>query len=547
MAAIRFVVAYLAVLLASDIRLSVGASDVDTTGSLRFLLGGEHHEFSFFETHFGREPFIVKDSARDDRRLWMETHRKFLQHEDIDGLLKANTSAVDPDRPLLLGKDVDMLRIAKEDGGFWGRARIASFFSHRDKSASKNSGQPGDEGTSHGKPSAGAPTDDSPIVDHSKVHEAFKDGFEIVVYHMEARSRQVHLFSEQLSSFWMVPVTSSLHFTPAKTNQVREKAPIFHASDAFLVQLDGEQEISLYPNAFDAPFLEHTLNAAIRAEVTRGLADAEPENVTLAEGDVLYIPRGYASDIRTSNKISLAVKFSVATYACVIVDALSEIISRAEELDAGFGEENPLQTHINSGVLALEGGPSSGSSDKASAFRDVNKVSFGEVLRIAAQVTAQMNPKMREYFPISKLVVGAMEEADVTSAETMLLRNLNSFTEAGKQALFGPLLSVLEEGTDELNAPQEVVEWAKRLHAGGADSMPTIRAGNMFQRCLQFIHNHRDGLVQAASERLREEHAASEAKNRPQRMALIERVLERHGQERSSDTCDTSSGGMCRA
>lgn len=531
-----------------DFRLcsSSPSSSLGAAESVRFLLGGEDQVNTFFENHFGKESLVVKDSSRDDRRTWMETHRRFLQNENIDGLLSANASAFDPDQPLLLGRDVDILRISKEAEGFWGPARIASFFpseenSKREEPVLKNADRA--LGTDQGEGTPGV--DRRRVVDHSKVHEAFKDGFEIVFYNMEAKSRQVHLLSERLSSFWMVPVTASLHFMPAKTNQVDEKAPVFHASDVFIVQLDGEQHASLYPGAFEAPFLEHTLSSDIRADVVRDLDTTKAENVTIAEGDMLYVPRGYAVDMRTSRKISLYLKLSVETHACVILDGLSEAISTAEEFEAETGEENPLRSNIFDNLRAVDAQPAQRANELDSDF-DV-KITFGELLRVAARATAQMNPKMREYYPIGEYISAAMEEADAESAHATLLRNLDSFIEAGKQALFNPLIDFLASDATSSNVPQGIATWAKRLSAASPESLAPLRSEDTFQRCLKYIQKHRKALIEAASERLLKEHAKSEAEDLPKRMERMKRVLEKHGHLNSVSACSAGEVGTCSA
>lgn len=471
------------------------------------LLGEDEGLITFFEDHFGRTAYMVSDSSRVNRLDWMKSHRKFLKNEDLDSLIKSNASSSEEGGPLLLGQDVDLFRIAKEDHGFWGRVRIGSFFPSQQDNAPV---APSDSDASN-------VTVSPPIlsVDHGKVHEAFSDGFEVVVYHMEVRSPEMHALVEALSAFWMVPVTASLHFLPNRLSTIRNAAPIFYAEDLFVVQLDGEQTVALYKDAVRSPSPADTENNEMRAAVGRKLENAEPEAKLLREGDVLYVPRGYALDWRTDKKISLHVLLRMETYECAVYDALIETISHAEKLSSG-DEDNPLRFPL----VGSEG-----------------KLTFADFVREAARISAEVTPEMQAYVPLSKYVTSVMDDAEVERVEVVLSRNVEHFVTAAKKALFEPSLDVLAD-THASEGPREgvftVAEWAHGVRSRGS-SREVKGFEGMFQKCLDFVLENRSKLVVRARDSIVSTFEKNDARARPARVQRVAESLKRHGHTVSHD------------
>lgn len=469
---------------------------------VEFLLGDDKGIATFFEDHFGSQPFKVHDSSRANRVQWLKSHRKFLQNEDLDSLLKVNASTSKEGAPLRLGQDVDLYRIAKKETGFWGRSRLVSFFpqSQRPKAS--------DSGTATA-PEESNTADAVPIltVDHGKLHEAFLDGFEVVVYNMQARSPEVLKYADALSRYWMVPVSAALHFVPNRLSRIKHVAPVFYAEDIFVVQLDGEQTVALYANAIKEPSPGDALRKDVRAAVGAKLESAKPDMHTLREGDVLYVPRGHALDWRTDEKISLHVILHVETYKCSVLDALIKVIDQAQHLAT---EGNPLQ-------VGLSG--------------DFNALTFADVLRTSSYIAAEAIPEMRAYLPVGHFIAEAFEEADADTSVVLLSRHLEHFVEAGKKALFHPLIDTLAEEHEKSGGEggkPTVAAWAHKLHAS-ASKAEVAQMEGMFQECLLFAHKHRAKLVIAAHRSTREAHEEDERLNRPDRLQQIAASLQRHG------------------
>lgn len=485
------------------------------------LLGDEGRMTAFFEDHFGRTHFLLEDSLRNDRVEWMRAHRQFVRHEDVDSILAKNASAEFADHPLQLGRDIDMLRIAQEPLGNWGRVKIASFYPScfNSDSAVDDGGSCKNETSNSEGHCKECQTHPILTVDHTKVHDAFTDGFELVVRKMEFRSQLVHEVVESLSSCWMIPVSASLHFMPNKLNRIQVTAPTFRADDVFLVQLDGEQIVHIYPDAVESPSAAHVTNDEMRTEIANSLQGAHHRTLVLKEGDVLYIPRGYAFDSRTDRQISLHITFALETHSSTMADGIRSVIETFERKPTGI--ENPLLLPLTGSIANSRPVPT-----------------YGDFLRMAVTVGEQVTPDLRKFLHKSTFLTRAFDEADVRSAESELERALGRFVEAAYQSLFKPLLEELENGSTfwvgrkwgESAETKEVRmgQWAKEVLEGGKRSYEMEES--MFRRCLEFIQEGGEAALVKARVEMLNEHAKAHSKARQARLESALASLRRHGQ-----------------
>jgi hypothetical protein len=477
------------------------------------LLAGPDNLAPFFETSFSQSPHLVLDSSRPDRASWTRKHRTFLRHENVDALLAANASSLGG--PLRLGHDVLLLRIAREHAGFWGRSRIASFYPGADD-ADRAAAYQADASAPNGGAGVIAPhgaAGGPDVVDHQKVHDAFADGFELVVRSMQVRSPAVHELTDALATFWMVPVTADLHFMPNELRKLRNAAPVFSAEDLFIVQLDGEQTVYVYADAVEAPTARHAADDDVRARVAGDLDGVEPAaTFKLVEGDVLYIPRGYAFDARTAKKISLHLTVHVETHKCTAADAVVALIDTIARSDDTV--DNPLRAALASGTVAAES-----SSTLPPTYADL--------LREAVRVSSELAPELRSYFHASEPVAEAVDEADGATPEAALIRHADMFTTAADEALFDPLMQYLSD--DAVDGGGQLGEWARSLRKGQDADVGFDKASRMFQRCLLHLRKHGKSAVTDARERMISEHVSKQGNVRPGIISKTEAALVRHG------------------
>lgn len=489
--------------------------------NFRLLLGDEDGMAAFFEDHFGRTHFLLEDSLRKNRVEWMRAHRQFVRHEDVDSILAKNASAEFADQPLRLGSDIDMLRIAQEPLGNWGRVKIASFYPSCLNSYSAVDDEDSCRNETSNSKGYFKECQTYPVltVDHTKVHEAFTDGFELVVRKMEFRSQIVHEVVESLSSIWMIPVSASLHFMPNKLNRIQATAPTFRADDVFLVQLDGEQIVHVYPDAVDSPSTAHVTNDEMRTEIANSLQGAHHRTLVLKEGDVLYIPRGYAFDSRTDKQISLHIAIALETHSNTMADGIRSVIGTFEKMPTGI--ENPLLLSLPGPIVNSRSVPT-----------------YGDFLRMAVTVGEQVMPDLRKFLHKSTFLTLAFDEVDVRSAESELDRALGRFVWAAHQSLFRPLLEQLANGSafwvgnkwSESAETKEVRmgQWAKEVLKGGKRSYEMEKS--MFQRCLEFIREGGEAALDKARVEMLNEHSKAHLKARQARFKSALASLRRHGQ-----------------
>jgi hypothetical protein len=170
-------------------------------GAVAQLLGGEEALFAMLEEADGGSsgPRYAPHAGRAPaaRQRWMQVYRNVLRDEDIDTLLTANVSVRALGEPLLLGRDVDLLALVprgtdkKPEKGKYSSTggaetrRMASLF--------PKAGAPaGASGNDHAYVNGFPVNPALRAVDLTRLHQAFTDGFELVVHDMHMRSLATH-------------------------------------------------------------------------------------------------------------------------------------------------------------------------------------------------------------------------------------------------------------------------------------------------------------------------------------------------------------------
>lgn len=489
----------------------------EATEAMEMLLGGEHEVQRFFETAFERVPMYVSDSSRVDRRQWIQVHRRFLRNEDIDSLLRANASTTDPKSPLQLGVDVDLQRISVNGTGHSTRAKLSTFFPRVSKWPSHPQGdrrdanihEEGLAGQSQGRFAANVVR----VVDHARVHQAFADGFELVVYNMQLRSLSVHRMADCLAQLWGVPVTASLHFVPTATNRISEPALFYHAHDTFLVQLDGELVVNVFEPDVESPFPHHIPDESVQSGSNLSPQDKHAmEQFTMKEGDVLYVPRGHGLDTRTDKRVSLHIAFEVQTHRNTVQDLFLVAV------------EHTSSVNLPNNLL-----------ESALCGRTQDKHTYKSLLQAAIVVAAEVTPPLRLFVPLTAPLLSILDEVDGPAPNAALSRNFDNFIDAAKSALFEPLIHALSDFNDVQSATlppgaQGLKSWAAELiKIKHSDSWQ--RTQRMFQSCLQILEDHRDDILHMAWQTSRDRFSLGIVSERATRLDHVRACLSSHGQD----------------
>ncbi len=115
----------------------------------------------------------------------------------------------------------------------------------------------------------------------------------------------------------------------------------YDSHDVFVLQLHGEKVWSLYDSPIELPTKSEAFG------MTAVSAGPLERTVTLQPGDVLYIPRGYFHEARTTDTVSLHVTLGVHPY--LWVDFLGDMLSR---LGSEWAE---LRRSVSRNVMAASG------------------------------------------------------------------------------------------------------------------------------------------------------------------------------------------------
>lgn len=424
-----------------------------SSSAFTHLLGGPDNVETFFVDHYTATPLLIRDSARRDRAGWARVHRTLLRGEDVDGLLRRNASFSDAGH-LRLNVDVALTRAR---GGVL--QRIATHWG--------------------GKADA---------VDAGMVRAAYRDGFAVTVERLERREVGAARVAQAVEAFWQKEVTASLTFAPPAGRAGESTWGEADEGDRFVVQLDGAQVV-------DVAFTDE---------------ESRPKGYELAEGDVLYIPRGSrARFVPDRNLVSLHVSLRIGQGP-----ALAEaVVAAVQEVASPLLDERL-------------------SPDATSTWRGL--------LAAAARMAAHVTPGLRTPLTVAPAPARLMEETPEEAVRSGIAR----FAFAAERG--GLLRAVAAALADEGGADTALVRWAKELgERARGDTQVLERFERMFGLCLRELRQDSDVPARAVR-RLRREEARTARRERPVRVRDGTRALRRHRQSFSVAEPDRPRRSVCR-
>eukprot|EP00911_Craspedida_sp_UC1_P000975 UC1_evm1s730 len=127
-------------------------------------------------------------------------------------------------------------------------------------------------------------------------------GFTLIASHLERYGEHARNISDILSA-------SFGHFTRldmlATPPSAQGRGPRFLSEDIYIVQTQGQQRVTVLGQAVEAPCREDTMSKNLkRAEKFAAAGKPALLNVTMHEGEVVYIPRGFMFELRKFNRSS---------------------------------------------------------------------------------------------------------------------------------------------------------------------------------------------------------------------------------------------------
>jgi hypothetical protein len=159
--------------------------------------------------------------------------------------------------------------------------------------------------------------------DVQRVLEEFEAGATIVLQGLHYNWRPLAEFCRGLETALGHPVQANAYYTPRGSQGL----PVHHDThDVFVLQVAGHKRWLVYDPVFELPLR----NQRYKAEL--GTPGDPVQDLTLAAGDVLYLPRGWMHEALTSDADSLHITVGVNVYSWI--DAVRAAVdSCADDLD----------------------------------------------------------------------------------------------------------------------------------------------------------------------------------------------------------------------
>jgi hypothetical protein len=143
------------------------------------------------------------------------------------------------------------------------------------------------------------------MADIAAVAEAFEDGATLVVQALHHWWPPLGVFCRSLESALGHPTQANAYYTP----RLAQGLPVHHDThDVFCLQISGEKRWLVYEPVWNLP-LKHQ-----RYDAGMGPPGEPVLDVTLAAGDLLYLPRGWLHEAKTSNSDSLHLTIGANVY-----------------------------------------------------------------------------------------------------------------------------------------------------------------------------------------------------------------------------------------
>lgn len=143
---------------------------------------------------------------------------------------------------------------------------------------------------------------DEILVDQKAVNNHFKNGATIALQYMKFVSNSINAYCEALGETFESEVQANIYITP---RDAKGFSLHYDAHNLFVSQIHGQKEWILY----DALEIRPTRDQLC---INRDFSTAVPKHMlTLKPGDLLYIPRGFGHEAKTTNDASIHITTSL--------------------------------------------------------------------------------------------------------------------------------------------------------------------------------------------------------------------------------------------
>lgn len=169
------------------------------------------------------------------------------------------------------------------------------------------------------------------IVDPARVFQLFDEGATIILSQLHRRINKLQRFCLGLERVLSQPFQTNIYVTPAKAKGFKVH---YDTHDVFVVQLAGTKAWNVYDVPVELPLRSQHFDSGVH-EVGEPTMQFE-----LKAGDMIYIPRGYVHDARSTDQLSAHI--TVGVLAKTWTDFLLEAVASACLTDPRFRASLPV-------------------------------------------------------------------------------------------------------------------------------------------------------------------------------------------------------------
>jgi hypothetical protein len=177
------------------------------------------------------------------------------------------------------------------------------------------------------------------MVDPARVARLFSEGCTVVFGSFHDWHEPLRRLCSAVSGQASARTQTNIYLTPPSSQGFK---PHWDTHDVFVLQVEGSKRWRIYGGGPELPLKDQKFDPALHVA-----GDVEHE-LTLREGEALYIPRGIMHAAVTTEDVSLHVTLGVMafTWAELVVDCLAELVERdprwRENVPFGFaGDGRP--------------------------------------------------------------------------------------------------------------------------------------------------------------------------------------------------------------
>lgn len=279
-----------------------------------------------------------------------------------------------------------------------------------------------------------------------KCEEAYNEGYTIAVRGMEFRFERIAAIAHGLASLFGQPSAGvNMYLTPPNSQGLSR-----HCDDhcVFVCQLMGVKEWKIFSRSgLQLPRL-YEANDSLPVSEVEIQAMGRSKQFLLHEGDVLYIPRGFPHEARTTSNEGGSAGFSLH-------------LTLAIEVEPPFEWEGFLHVALNH-WSEKQREPQRPSSDSMSLSLHVTSVNL---LHVAIKLIGDIDPIFRKASLVGQISLSTVTAGWLTMNQRTIFKKL--ICEINDESKFSDCLDYLETSVQKHEDPFLQLRWLEHLNGEG--------------------------------------------------------------------------------